>query len=35
VRDFNIADRSFPARVDVLYGFKAIRPELACRIASA
>lgn len=35
VRDFNIADRTFPARVDVLYGFKAIRPELACRIASA
>lgn len=32
VRDFVISDRSFPCRLDVLYGFKAIRPELACRI---
>lgn len=32
VRDFNISDRTFPCRLDVLYGFKTIRPELACRI---
>lgn len=32
VRDFVISDRSFPCRLDVLYGYKAIRPELACRI---
>lgn len=32
VRDFTIADRSFPCRLDVLYGFKTIRPQLACRI---
>lgn len=32
VRDFSISDRSFPCRIDVLYGFKTIRPELACRI---
>lgn len=32
VRDFNISDRSFPCRLDVLYGYKAIRPMLATRI---
>ena len=32
VRDFNISDRTFPCRLDVLYGYKAIRPQLACRI---
>jgi len=32
VRDFNVADRTFPCRIDVLYGYKAIRPQLACRI---
>lgn len=32
VRDFNISDRSFPCRLDVLYGYKAIRPQLAARI---
>jgi hypothetical protein len=32
VRDFTISDRSFPCRVDVLYGYKAIRPQLACRL---
>jgi hypothetical protein len=35
VRDFNISDRTLPARLDILYGFKAIRPELACRVATA
>jgi hypothetical protein len=32
VKGFNIADRTFPTRIDVLYGYKAIRPQLACRI---
>lgn len=32
VRGFTIADRSFPCRLDILYGFKTIRPQLACRI---
>lgn len=32
VRDYTIADDQFPARFDVLYGAKAIRPELAVRI---
>jgi hypothetical protein len=32
VRDFSISDRSFPCRLDVLYGYKAVRPMLATRI---
>ena len=32
VRDFSISDRSFPCRIDVLYGYKAIRPQLANRV---
>jgi hypothetical protein len=32
VRDFTISDRSFPCRIDVLYGYKAIRPQLAVRV---
>ena len=32
VRDFSISDRSFPCRLDVLYGYKAIRPQLAARV---
>lgn len=32
VRDFNVVDRTFPCRIDVLYGYKAIRPQLAARI---
>jgi len=32
VRDFNISDRSFPCRLDVLYGYKTLRPQLAARI---
>jgi hypothetical protein len=32
VRDFSISDRTFPCRLDVLYGYKAIRPQLAARI---
>jgi len=32
VRDFDISDRSFPCRLDVLYGYAALRPQLAARI---
>ena len=32
VRDFNISDRSFPARLDVLYGYKTLIPSWACRL---
>lgn len=32
VRDFTISDRQFPCRLDVLYGYQAIRPQLATRI---
>lgn len=32
VRDFVITDRSFPCRIDVLYGYKTVRPQLACRV---
>ncbi len=34
VRDFSISDRTFPCRLDVLYGYKTIRPQLACRLAN-
>jgi len=32
VRDYDINNDNMPCRIDVLYGYKAIRPELACRI---
>lgn len=32
IRDYSISDDKFPCRIDVLYGFKCVRPELACRI---
>jgi hypothetical protein len=32
IRDFTISDRSFPCRLDVLYGYKAVRPQLAARV---
>ena len=32
VRDFAISDRSFPCRIDVLYGYKTLRPQLASRL---
>lgn len=32
LRDYDINNDKFPCRVDVLYGFKTIRPELACRV---
>ena len=34
VRQYDINNDKFPARLDVLYGFKTIRAELACRILS-
>lgn len=32
IRDFTISDRSFPCRMDVLYGYKTVRPQLATRV---
>lgn len=32
VRDYQIGSDTFPCRIDVLYGFKTIRPQLACRL---
>lgn len=32
VRDYSISSDTFPCRIDVLYGFACVRPELACRI---
>ena len=32
VRQYAISSDTYPCRIDVLYGYKAIRPELACRI---
>ena len=34
VRQYDINNDKFPCRIDVLYGFKALRPQLACRLAS-
>ncbi len=31
VRDYDINNDNLPCRIDVLYGYKSIRPELACR----
>ena len=32
VRDYDINNDKLPCRIDVLYGYKSIRPELACRL---
>lgn len=32
VRQYNISDDTFPVRLDVLYGYRTIRPQLAARI---
>lgn len=32
VRNYDIVNDKFPCRIDVLYGFKTVRPELAARI---
>jgi len=34
VQAYDITEDRFPLRLDVLYGWKCVRPELACRIAS-
>ena len=34
VRQYDISNDKFPCRLDVLYGFKTIRPQLACRLAN-
>lgn len=34
VRQYTIANDQFPCRIDVLYGFKAVRPQLAVRLAN-
>jgi len=34
VRQFAISDRTFPCRLDVLYGYKTLRAEMACRLAN-
>lgn len=34
VRDYDISDDTLPARLDVLYGYKTIRGQLACRLAA-
>lgn len=34
VRQFVISDRSFPCRMDVLYGYRTLRAQLAARILS-
>jgi hypothetical protein len=32
VRQYDITNDKFPCRLDVLYGYRAIRPQMACRI---
>jgi hypothetical protein len=34
VRQYDISEDMLPCRVDILYGFKAVRPEFACRLHS-
>jgi P22 coat protein - gene protein 5 len=34
IRQYSICDDAWPTRLDVLYGFAAVYPELACRIIS-
>jgi hypothetical protein len=31
-RQYNISNMQIPCRIDVLYGYKTIRPQLACRV---
>jgi hypothetical protein len=32
VRDYDISTDRFPCRIDVLYGFRTLRPQLAVRL---
>lgn len=34
IRQYDINTDKFPCRLDILYGYKSLYPELACRIAS-
>jgi hypothetical protein len=34
VRQYDIVNDKFLCRIDVLYGYKTIRPQLACRLAN-
>jgi hypothetical protein len=34
VRNYDINGDKFPCRLDVLYGFRTIRPQLACRLGN-
>ena len=34
IRQYDINSDKFPCRLDVLYGYKTIRPQLACRLAN-
>lgn len=34
IRDYDISEDEIPARVDVVFGAKAVRPEMACRITT-
>ena len=34
VRQYDINADRFPTRIDIVYGFKTLRPQLACRLAN-
>ncbi|MBL8554760.1 MAG: hypothetical protein JNL41_10815 [Phenylobacterium sp.] len=34
VRQYDINNDKFPCRLDVLYGYRTVRPQLACRLAN-
>lgn len=34
IRDYDINNDRLPCRVDILYGYKTLRPQLACRLAN-
>jgi hypothetical protein len=34
IKDYNVMTDQSPARVDILYGWAAVRPEMACRVCS-
>ncbi len=34
VRAYDINNDVFPCRIDVLYGYKTIRPQMACRVTA-
>lgn len=34
IRGYDINNDNFPCRIDVLYGYQILRPQLACRLAS-